>query len=128
MEILEKHVNLRRDMHAFYLDLFRDIDGVTVFDEPNLNYHSNHWLSCITIDPAITGKTSEELRLSLEKENIETRPLWKPMHLQPVFEKCPYYGTNVAEGLFFNGLCLPSGSNLSESDKKRIADALQSFF
>lgn len=128
MEVLQKHVNLRRDMHAFYLDFFKEIDGVTVFHEPTPDYHSNHWLSCITLDSEKLGKTTEELRVALEKENIETRPLWKPMHLQPVFEKCPYYGTNVAESLFKNGLCLPSGSNLSESDKKRIANALQSFF
>ena len=128
MEVLQKHVDLRRDMHTFYLDFFKNIDGVTVFDEPNSDYHSNHWLSCITLDTEKLGKTTEDLRLALEKENIETRPLWKPMHLQPVFEKCPYYGTNVAESLFNNGLCLPSGSNLSESDKKRIANALQRFF
>lgn len=128
MEVLQKHVDLRRDMHTFYLDFFKDIDGVTVFDEPNSDYHSNHWLSCITLDTEKLGKTTEDLRLALEKENIETRPLWKPMHLQPIFAKCPYYGTNVAESLFNNGLCLPSGSNLSESDKKRIANALQTFF
>lgn len=128
MEILQKHVDLRRDMHTFYLDFFKEIEGVSVFDEPNSDYHSNHWLSCITIDTEKLGKTSEELRVALEKENIETRPLWKPMHLQPVFQKCPYYGTNVAERLFNNGLCLPSGSNLSESDKKRITNAFQSFF
>lgn len=128
MEILEKHVNLRRDMHRFYLDFFKDIKGVSVFDEPTSDYHSNHWLSCITIEAGQLGKTTEDLRLELEKLNIETRPLWKPMHLQPVFEKFPYYGTTVAESLFNSGLCLPSGSNLTENDKKRIANAFQPFF
>ncbi|UPT70041.1 MAG: DegT/DnrJ/EryC1/StrS family aminotransferase [Flavobacterium sp. JAD_PAG50586_2] len=128
MEVLQKHVDLRRDMHTFYLDFFKDIDGVTVFDEPNADYHSNHWLSCITLDSEKLGKTTEDLRVALEKENIETRPLWKPMHLQPIFAKCPYYGTNVAESLFNNGLCLPSGSNLSESDKKGLLMHCKHFF
>lgn len=127
MEVLKKHIDLRREMHEFYTDLFKDVKGVKVFKEPNQDYYSNHWLSCVTLDPAVLGKTSEDLRLALEKENIECRPLWKPMHLQPVFEKYPYYGGNVSQKLFENGLCLPSGSNLQNVDKKRISDALQSF-
>lgn len=128
MEVLEKHINLRRAMHNFYVDFFTDIKGVTVFSEPNSDYYSNHWLSCIVIDFNALGKTSTDLRIALEKENIECRPLWKPMHLQPIFERYPYYGGNVSQQLFENGLCLPSGSNLTESDKKRICAALQSFF
>jgi dTDP-4-amino-4,6-dideoxygalactose transaminase len=128
MEVLEKHINLRRQMHDFYVAFFKDVIGVTVFTEPNSNYFSNHWLSCIVIDANTLGKTSTDLRIALEKENIECRPLWKPMHLQPIFEKYPYYGENISEQLFENGLCLPSGSNMSESDKKRISDALKSFF
>jgi dTDP-4-amino-4,6-dideoxygalactose transaminase len=68
------------------------------------------------------------LRIALGKENIESRPLWKPMHLQPIFEKYPYYGGNVSEQLFENGLCLPSSSNLTESDKNRILEVLKRFF
>lgn len=128
MEVLKKHIGLRREMHQFYADLFKDVKGVKVFEEPNQDYFSNHWLSCIVIDSAIVGKTSTDLRIALEKENIECRPLWKPMHLQPVFEKYPYYGSNVSQQLFENGLCLPSGSNLTENDKKRISNALSSFF
>lgn len=129
MEVLEKHVALRRTMHDFYVDFFKNIEGITVFQEPSKEYFSNHWLSAIVIDPEKTGgKTREDLRLFLEKENIETRPLWKPMHLQPVFEKYPYYGTNVAEQLFEKGLCLPSGSNTTEEQKNRILSALKSFF
>lgn len=128
MEVLAKHINLRRKMHDFYVDFFKDLKGVTVLNEPNPDYFSNHWLSCIVIDSKALGKTSTDLRIALEKENIECRPLWKPMHLQPVFEKYPYYGAEVSEQLFENGLCLPSGSNLTESDKKRISDALKSFF
>ena len=73
-------------------------------------------------------KSREDLRLALEEEMIETRPLWKPMHLQPVFEMCPYYGGNVSEQLFENGLCLPSGSNITEEEKNRIYTALKRFF
>ena len=128
MEVLEAHVKLRRKMHDFYLDFFADIVAVQVFQEPNSDYYSNHWLSCIVIDSEKTAKTSEALRLAFESENIETRPLWKPMHLQPVFSNCPFYGTNVAESLFENGLCLPSGSNLTNEERDRISKVLHRFF
>ncbi|MDI1318528.1 DegT/DnrJ/EryC1/StrS family aminotransferase [Flavobacterium sp.] len=128
MEILKQHINLRRQMHDFYVDFFKDIKEVSVFTEPNSDYFSNHWLSCIVIDPEALGKSSTDLRIALEKENIECRPLWKPMHLQPIFKQYPYYGGTVSEQLFENGLCLPSGSNLSEQDKKRISNALTTFF
>jgi dTDP-4-amino-4,6-dideoxygalactose transaminase len=103
------------------------MDGITVFKEPTKDYFSNHWLSCILIDEDITGFSREDLRLHLEKENIESRPLWKPMHLQPVFKDAPYYGEKVAENLFEKGLCLPSGSNLTENDLKRIAKSINNF-
>lgn len=128
MEVLDKHIALRRKMNEFYSDFFRNIDGVTVFKEPNDNFYSNHWLSAILIDPIIVGKNREDLRLVLEKENIESRPLWKPMHLQPIFMQYPYYGSGVAENLFKDGLCLPSGSNLTIQDKKRIMNVLEFFF
>jgi len=128
MEVLQKHIGLRRAMHAFYIDIFKDIEGVTVFNEPNSDYFSNHWLSCITINSDKIGKTREDLRLALEKENIESRPLWKPMHLQPVFEKYPYYGGKVCETLFENGLCLPSGSNLTVEDQERLRAVFHHFF
>ena len=128
MEILEKHVNLRRKMNEFYANFFKNIKSATLFKELNSDFYSNHWLTCVIINSNDLGKTREDLRIALEKENIESRPLWKPMHLQPVFEKYPYYGGKVSEQLFENGLCLPSGSNLNESDKKRISNALESFF
>lgn len=128
MEVLEKHVTLRREMHNFYVDFFKDSKEVSVFSEPNADYYSNHWLSCIVIDSSVLGKSSTDLRLALEKENIESRPLWKPMHLQPIFENYPYYGKKVSEKLFENGLCLPSGSNLTELDKNRIIKVLKDFF
>ena len=85
-------------------------------------------MSAIVINPEITGKTREDLRLAFLEENIESRPLWKPMHLQPVFADALYYGTNVAEELFDNGLCLPSGSNLSDEDRLRIQVVIKNFF
>jgi dTDP-4-amino-4,6-dideoxygalactose transaminase len=109
--------------------LFATNPAVTVFTEPSPDYFANHWLSAITIDPnKANGKTAEQLRLHLEQYNIESRPLWKPMHLQPVFAAFPYYGGTTAEDLFDNGLCLPSGSNLTEKDQKRITEAVHQFF
>jgi dTDP-4-amino-4,6-dideoxygalactose transaminase len=128
MEVLEDHVTLRRKMHDFYQTYFADKKGVTIFREPNSDYYSNHWLSSITINPTIAGKTREDLRLFLEQHNIESRPLWKPMHLQPIFANHPYYGTTVAETLFDEGLCLPSGSNLSDADRLRLEQTLNDFF
>ena len=128
MQVLEKHIGYRRAMHQFYLDYFERIDGVSVFHEPNDSIYSNHWLSCIVLDVSILGKTAEDLRLALEADNIESRPLWKPMHLQPVFEEYDYYGGTVSEHLFRNGLCLPSGSNLVNSDKERILAVFNRFF
>jgi dTDP-4-amino-4,6-dideoxygalactose transaminase len=128
MEVLDDHVALRRKMNAFYLEFFESIEGVTVLKEPNPDYFSNHWLTAIVIDEAKVGKNREDLRLAFEVANIESRPLWKPMHLQPVFEKYPYYGKQVAEQLFNDGLCLPSGSNLSEKEKVRIKESLLKFF
>jgi len=128
MEVLSSRVEARRKMHEFYVELFSNINGVEVFSEPTSDYYSNHWLSAIIIDPAITGKNREELRLAFLEDNIESRPLWKPMHLQPVFADAPYYGGKVAEELFDNGLCLPSGSNLSDSDRERIAYVIKDFF
>ncbi|MCB7480603.1 DegT/DnrJ/EryC1/StrS family aminotransferase [Christiangramia sediminis] len=125
MEVLDKRVQGRRNMFQFYVNLFRDIDGIKVFTEPNDDFHSNHWLSVINIDETKTGGVNrEDLRKCMESENIECRPLWKPMHMQPVFNKYPYYGTGIAEEMFKNGLCLPSGSNLSDNDRSRIEQAI----
>jgi dTDP-4-amino-4,6-dideoxygalactose transaminase len=129
MEVLDKHVALRRQMHDFYVKLFASIEGVEVFSTPNGDYFANYWLSAITIDATKTnGITAETLRLALDAENIESRPLWKPMHLQPIFEKYPYYGGKVSEELFENGLCLPSGSNLTEEDRLRIKKVIELLF
>lgn len=120
MEVLDDRIAARRRNNQFYKEIFQDVRGVQVFTEPNDDYFSNHWLSAIVVDPEVANFTREDLRLALEKENIESRPLWKPMHLQPVFENTPYYGEKVAEELFNNGLCLPSGSSLTDEDRERI--------
>ncbi len=124
MEVLDKHIGYRRANNEFYQDLFKNIEGITVFKEPTKDYYSNHWLSAIIVDQTITGFSREDLRLSLLEDNIESRPLWKPMHLQPVFENTDYYGTDVSEKLFNNGLCLPSGSNLTADDRSRIKESV----
>lgn len=129
MEVLEKHVGLRRDMHEFYLEVFNEINGVDVYTVPNDNYYANYWLTTIIVDKNKTnGITRETIRLALENEGIESRPLWKPMHLQPIFKNYPYYGNNVSELLFENGLCLPSGSNLTSEEKSRIHRTIMSIF
>ena len=125
MEVLDKHIGFRRNVHQKYVDFFNEIESVTVLNEPNEDYFSNHWLTAIITD---SFEKREALRLAFESQNIETRPLWKPMHLQPVFSKSPYYGNTIAEELFTRGLCLPSGSNLTNQDWQRIHNVLKDFF
>ena len=124
MEVISNRVNQRRAMHAFYQSIFETSDTIKVFSEPSEDYHSNFWLSTILTD---SFETREAIRLALEAQDIEARPLWKPMHLQPVFEGAPYYGEKVAEDLFNRGLCLPSGSNLTDEERNRIKQVLVSF-
>jgi len=125
MEVLGKHIQFRREMHQFYIKLFRKIGKVSVFKEPSPDFHSNFWLSAILLE---SFEKREALRLHLERDNIESRPLWKPMHLQPIFNKYPFYGGYVAEQLFEKGLCLPSGSNLTIIEKDGIKRSITSFF
>ena len=98
-----------------------------MFLKPTEEYFSNHWLSAIVVDSEKAGFTREDLRLKLLEFNIESRPLWKPMHLQPVFEDAAYYGGKVAETLFDNGLCLPSGSNMTDEERARIREVVTGF-
>jgi len=129
MEVLDKHIALRREMNSFYIDLFKDIPFVKVFQTDEEISFSNYWLSAIEIVPNNEdGITSESLRLALDAANIESRPLWKPMHLQPIFSNYPYYGSDISQKLFENGLCLPSGSNLTNEDRQRIAATVSDFF
>lgn len=124
LEVLNERVAARRAMTFFYKELFENIDGIEILSEPSKDYFSNHWLSAILIDSEKIGFNREDFRLGLLENNIESRPLWKPMHLQPVFSSAPYYGGTISESLFKNGLCLPSGSNLTTSDKERIKDTI----
>ncbi|WP_299109728.1 DegT/DnrJ/EryC1/StrS family aminotransferase [uncultured Winogradskyella sp.] len=124
MTILDSHVANRRSNHEFYKNAFKDINEITFLAEPE-GYFSNRWLTCILLD---SKSTREGLRLALEKENIESRPLWKPMHQQPVFKDSPRYLNGVSDELFEKGLCLPSGSNLTENELNRVVLAINSYF
>lgn len=129
MEVLNEHIVCKLAVHQFYVDMFKNIDGVHVYILPNDNSVANYWLTTILIDPKITdGINREMLRLAFAEKNIESRPLWKPLHLQPVFSQYDYYGDYVAEKLFENGLCLPSGPILSEAHKFRIQTVVQKLF
>lgn len=127
LKTLDEKIRLRREINIFYKELFKSVSGVTVFSEPNGNFYSNHWLTCILIDKKKAGFSKEDLRLFLKLENIETRSVWKPMHLQPVFQDIEYFGASNSEELFLNGLCLPSSSSLTISDKERIKSTINQF-
>lgn len=126
MEVLADRVAARRRMNIFYRQQFAGITGITLQQEPSTDFLSNYWLSAIVIDSVKAGIDAEGLRSAFAARNIEVRPLWKPMHLQPVFQQYPYYGTHIAESLFNNGLCLPSGSNLTDGEKQRIVEVIES--
>lgn len=126
LEILPQRVEQRRANYSFYTDILKGLPGISFLPEPKGSF-SNRWLTTITVNPEETGGiTREDIRLALEKENIESRPLWKPMHLQPVFEQYPFYGDGTSEKLFEQGLCLPSGSNLSKTDLERVVSVILS--
>jgi dTDP-4-amino-4,6-dideoxygalactose transaminase len=125
LEVLDLRVRQHREINAWYRELLKDVPGVTFQSEPSADFYSNFWLTCIVIDPAVAGTDREKLRLAFEAANIESRPLWKPMHLQPVFAGCPAFVNGTSERLFENGLCLPSGSNIDEEGRERIAVVLK---
>ena len=124
MTILEDHIAHHRRLAALYSELFASVSGITYHTDPTPESNSNYWLSTIEIDSA-TGKTPEDLRLHLAALNVETRPLWKPMHLQPVFADAPAYVNGVSEHLFGRGLCLPSGPCVSEDDVRMIVSEIK---
>jgi dTDP-4-amino-4,6-dideoxygalactose transaminase len=129
MEVLDERVAQRRANNQRYREFFTGVDGITFQTEPDADYFSNYWLTAILIDPAKTGGISrEDVRFALDAENIESRPLWKPMHLQPVYEGTKFFGAGVCEQLFEQGLCLPSGSNLTEEEFERIFKVLTKIF
>ncbi len=129
MEVLNLRVNQRRNNNLRYRKFFENSEGVSFQNEPNSDYFSNYWLTAILVDPKVTGGiTRETIRTTLDKNNIESRPLWKPMHLQPVYKGSKFIGSGNCEKLFDNGLCLPSGSNLSDNDFLRIFEVVKEIF
>lgn len=127
MDVLQPHVELRRAIHDFYTKELAEIDGLSVQQNPSTNFNSNFWLSTVLIDPK-TGKDPESLRQFMLDAGVETRRLWRPMHMQPVFADAPYYGDTTCETLFDRGLCLPSGSGLKEEELSYVADKIKEFF
>ncbi|GAA4440494.1 DegT/DnrJ/EryC1/StrS family aminotransferase [Pontibacter saemangeumensis] len=121
MEVLEKRVKQRREIFNFYRSQLQHIEDLVFLPEPKACF-SNRWLTTVLL-PA--GHHPEHVRLALEEENIETRPLWKPMHLQPLFAKFPYYGNNLSASLFERGLCLPSSSSLTEEEAEKVVKHLR---
>jgi dTDP-4-amino-4,6-dideoxygalactose transaminase len=132
LEVLNDRVEARRNNFERYKKYFskHNSAGFTIkFQEAPSGYYSNRWLTCILVDPALNnGLTREIIRLALEEENIESRPLWKPMHQQPIFADCKSYLNGVSNKLFEDGLCLPSGSNLTEEEFDRIFESLDHIF
>ena len=126
LEVLNLRVQQRRANNQFYRNLLGSLEGITFLTESNGTF-SNYWLTAMLIDPKI-GISREDVRLGLEADNIESRPLWKPMHLQPVFSGAPAYTSGFSEKAFEQGLCLPSGSNLTDEEKERIASQLKRIF
>ena len=125
MFVLDEHVARRRAIHDLYVKLLAGLKGVKVMCQPEgMGFNSNYWLTCITVEPEEAGFTRENVRLALDGENIESRPLWKPMHLQPVFKDAPFYGNGTSERLFEIGLCLPSGPTLTDEDVERVVKVI----
>jgi dTDP-4-amino-4,6-dideoxygalactose transaminase len=124
MQVLPLRVQQRRAIFDGYVTMLGNTPGVSFLYEPQ-GYVSNRWLTTILIDPSVCKMDREALRLAFDKENIESRPLWKPMHKQPIFSQYPFYGNGVSEKFFNNGLCLPSGSNLGEDEINRVYAVLR---
>ena len=124
MEVIDKRVKARRDNYNFYSDNLKEIEEITFIDEPKEHF-SNKWLSCILTK---SESMREELRIKLEENNIESRPLWKPMHQQPIFMNYPKYLNGVSDELFKKGLCLPSGSNLTDNELNRVLSVIKTYF
>jgi dTDP-4-amino-4,6-dideoxygalactose transaminase len=128
MEVLDHHIARRRAIHALYAELLAECEGISVKQNPSTDFDSNFWLTCIEVDPAKSnGKTADDIRLHLESHNIESRLLWRPMHMQPIFEGCPYYGDNVSEKIFERGLCLPSGSSLTDEQIIYVINSIKQY-
>lgn len=127
LEQLESKVDRRREHFAAYAEAFADLPGVALMPEANYG-RCTRWLTCLTVDPKISGTDRETIRLALDATNIESRPVWKPMHLQPVFADCEYLGRGVSDKLFEDGLCLPSGSGMTDAERERVIAVFRKCF
>ena len=128
MTVLEEHIAHHRHVHDLYAKAFADMEGITLHHAPNADYNPNYWLSTILIDPEKTGFDYEQLRVALDAANVETRPLWKPMHLQPVYKDNPCYVDGTSEKLFQKGLCLPAGPYVTDRDVAYIVEEIRSLY
>jgi len=126
MLVLDDHIARRKAIHTLYTYRLSDIKGITVMQNPSSEWNSNFWLTCILVNSDEAGITHDSIRLGLDAVNIETRLLWKPLHLQPIFADAPFYGTNICEHLFDIGLCLPSGPTLTDEDIFRVSNSIKS--
>jgi dTDP-4-amino-4,6-dideoxygalactose transaminase len=127
LQVLDQRVEARRAIFSRYVKTLGDLPGISFMPEARFG-RSNRWLTCLTIDPVIAGVNREKVRLALERANIEARPVWKPLHLQPVFAGYESVGGSVAERLFDQGLCLPSGSAMTENDQQRVVSVVREVF
>ncbi|MEC7869731.1 MAG: DegT/DnrJ/EryC1/StrS family aminotransferase [Bacteroidota bacterium] len=128
LSVLNERIKKRREIHDFYFQILGEVDGISFLNEPQ-GFFSNRWLTTIIIDKLkFSNIDREKVRIELLKENIESRPLWKPMHMQPIYKNFSFYGADTCEKIFNNGLCLPSGSSLDEYDKDRIRKILSNIF
>jgi dTDP-4-amino-4,6-dideoxygalactose transaminase len=123
LAVLRERVEARRNLNGRYRELLADTPGISFMPEAGYG-RTNCWLTCVVVDPDRAGTDRERIRLALEAEDIESRPLWKPMHLQPVYRDAPVYGGEVSAALFEHGLCLPSGSALHDDDQRRVVGTL----
>lgn len=124
LKVLDERVRRKREINLYYRKLLAGIPGLSFMPEPDYG-KSNCWLTVINLDPLVISVTPEDIRYTLESENIESRPVWKPMHMQPVFSNTRVIGGDVAESIFLNGLCLPSGTCMSNSDIERVVDCIK---
>lgn len=128
MEVLEQHIAHHRHVHGMYVEMLKGVEGISVFSQPaDKKFNSNYWLTTILVNPAITGYTYDDLRIYLQEHHVESRPLWKPMHLQPVFASAPRYIDGTAERMFNCGLCLPSGPCVTDEDLEYIVNLIKGF-
>ncbi|MBV1783393.1 MAG: DegT/DnrJ/EryC1/StrS family aminotransferase [Hoeflea sp.] len=122
MQVLDQRVEQRRAIFQRYRNEL-ERPGLAFMPEP-AGYRSTHWLTTLTIDPEMTGVTREDIRLGLLEHKVEARPLWKPMHMQPLYQGAPYHGSGVDERLFETGLCLPSGSDMTDAEQEEVIERI----